>query len=184
MPTIKKTQPLSPLFGSPRDLLDKAKRDLERLNDATVKGDVIAGRDALIDACAALYHLLDWMTVLCPGYNVAARDHANASKWIMLCKDICLAGKHFSLDPSHDTYALNAPTADYVDATATVPATGALLGSGTLGYPGAGCMGAGPLGMRQVLKVHSTTHGDHYAASVVEKAIADWESFFAGRKIP
>jgi hypothetical protein len=103
------------------------------------------------------------MAVLCPGYNVAARAHADGSKWIMLCKDICLAGKHFSLDPSHPTYAHNPVTADYVDATA-VPSMGML-------------------GIRQVLKVYSETHGDHYTSTVVQNAIADWESFFTDRKI-
>ena len=175
---IAKRQPLAPLFDSPRNLLEKAKRDLGRLNQATVQGDVTAARDALIDACAAIYHVQDWMAALCAGYNEAARDHANASKWIMLCKDICHAGKHFSLDPSHQTYARNAPSADHVDATA-VPSMGASLGSGVLGPPGTGLAGAGlmtNLGVRQVLKVRSATHGDHYASSVVQNAISDWES--------
>jgi hypothetical protein len=53
--------PLGLLEYRPRQLLEKAKGDLLRLDSATFAGDEIACTDAVLDASVAVYHVKDWI---------------------------------------------------------------------------------------------------------------------------
>jgi hypothetical protein len=156
-------RPLDPLVSSPRYLLEKARRDLDRLDNATIARDELAAFDAMIDAAISVYHVKDWIAAAHSGYKVAAETCANESKWILLCRDICHASKHVGLRLDRRPYSETPPVADYVDYTA---------------QPSASVSAWFPL-----LKVFSAQYGNHYAAEVIRDAIADWDAFISARKI-
>ena len=149
-------RPLASLFSSPRQLLDKARRDLARLEAAIDERDETAVTDAMIDACSSVYHIKDWVAAMHPDRKREAEAFVHASsKWISLCRDICIAGKHFEINRG------------------PMPAV-----SGTDNSSAAGAFGGLPL------MTICTKDGDHYAPKVVHKAIDDWERFLAEARIP
>jgi len=158
-------RPLAPLFVSPRQLLDKARRDLERLENATFAGNEIACRDAMIDACCSVYHANYWIKVMHARCADLAEQHAHGSKWILLCRDICHASKHVGLRLDREPHVTSPQAADRVDRT---------IGDSV-----------GPYADLPVLKVFSKRSRDHhYASVVIENAIADWEHFLSAHQIP
>jgi hypothetical protein len=152
-------RPLDRQFSSPRDLLDKARRDLERLRAA--EGNETASRDAMIDACASVYHIKDWIVAMHPDRKDDAERYAHESKWILLCRDICTAAKHVGLRLEAPTFRRSPPAVRGMDHSAVAGAFGGLL----------------------LLKVR-TEDDDYYGPEVVGNAIADWDSFMRDRKIP
>jgi hypothetical protein len=156
-------RPLGPLFSSPRQLLEKAHRDLERLERATSACDEVGCCDAMLDASLSVYHVKDWIGVMHPESKDAAEKYAHGSAWILLCRDICHASKHVSLRLKDRTDQVSPQNADYVDYT-----TSASVGT-FAGLP--------------VLKVFSAQHGDHYAPNVIRGAIEDWKNFLVGTQI-
>ena len=153
--------PLERQFSSPRDLLKKARRDLGRLRSAEEGRDAIASFDAMIDACASVSHVKDWIVALHSDRKSAAEKCAHESKWILLCRDVCTAAKHFGLRLEHPTFQRSPPAFQEMDHSAV-----------------AGAFGGLPL-----LKVR-TEDDDYYGPEVVSNAIADWERFLTSAKIP
>jgi hypothetical protein len=144
--------------------LDKARRDLARLEAATFAQDETGRRDAMMDACVSVFHVKDWIGAMCPGYKAEAENRARASKWISLCRDICHASKHVGLDLERPPYSIVAPSADKVDHTISAPV------ATSVGVP--------------ALKVFSAWHGDHLATEVIDNAISEWDGFLKGKNIP
>ncbi|HEV8363880.1 MAG TPA: hypothetical protein VGQ52_10210 [Gemmatimonadaceae bacterium] len=159
-----KPRPLSRLFNSPRQLLDKARRDLVRLEKATFAQDENGRRDAMMDACVSVFHVKDWIGAMCSGYKADAEKHARTSKWISLCRVICHASKHVGLDLDRPPYSIAPPAAEKIDHTISAPVATSVR------VP--------------ALKVFSARYGDHLATEVIRNAIAEWDSFLAGKNIP
>jgi hypothetical protein len=148
---MENPRPLARLFSSPRQLLEKAERDLARIEDATWKSDLTAARDAMMDACIAVYHVNDWIRVLHPEQEKAAEQCWRESEAIPMCRDICNAAKHFELRLDHGS-GLAAQAADH-------------------------SIGAPVFAGLPVLKIRSTQYGDHRANEVVRMAIKAWKNF-------
>jgi hypothetical protein len=145
-------RPLARLFSSPRELLAKATRDLDRLETAAWNSDLTGCRDAMIDACVAVYHVNDWIRELHPDQANAAKRCMDESDSILMCRDICNADKHFELRlDQHSGHAAQA-----LDHSISATPTFAGL---------------------SVLKIRSVQYGDHRANEVVRKAIKAWEDF-------
>ncbi len=109
----------------------------------------------MIDAFASVYHVKDWIAAIHPEQKTAAQDHEHASEWIRLCRDICLAGKHFEVDRAK-------PTVTGTDNSSALEAFGDL-----------------PL-----LSICTSTGTRHYAPKVISNAIDDWECFLSSAAIP
>jgi hypothetical protein len=158
-----KAQPLAPLFGSPRELLAKAARDLGRLDVAIANHDDRAARDAMLDAAISVYHVKDWIAALHPEHKAAAEKRARTSEWIRLCRDICHAGKHFSLDLERPPYLQTPQAVSEVSVTASA-VTGLFAGF-------------------SMLKVITPDGREHYAREALLAAVLDWIRFLDEAKI-
>jgi len=122
-------RPLEKLFASPYQLLEKAKRDLSRLHDAVFDGDEIRCSDAMLDAAVAVFHVKDWIKAMHSDFRSAPEKFVLESRWISLCRDICHASKHFSLNLERLPYKDSRSSVDRVDQTVTAAVE--LPGKGT-----------------------------------------------------
>ncbi len=83
-------------YTSPRDLLEKAYRDLNELDVATMSQDVTEIGDALFNFAVAAFHLKDWLKHHATASYTAqeVEDYVQSSVALSACRDICNAGKH------------------------------------------------------------------------------------------
>ncbi len=112
-------------FQTPRDLLEKLKRDGAKLDSAT---DLEQQRDAVFNFVVTAYHLTDWIKEG-PAKNAPTvqtdLDALRKDLSIQVCQDLCHASKHYILR-RHKPKVSN-----------TVPFDGR-LGSFALGYSALG----------------------------------------------
>jgi hypothetical protein len=155
--------PLERQFSSPRDMLDKARRDLGRLKDATFTGDKIGAGDAMVDACLTLYSVKDWIAAKYPDKKKTAETFIHQSEAILRCRDIGTAAKHAGIDPQSRSFKQSPVETIEMSHTAV-----AFAGS------------AEPM---PVLKVRLLKSGV-IAPDVIREAIADCERFLASAGIP
>lgn len=107
-------------FQSPRDLLEKAKRECNRINSAKTHEDFA---DGVFNFCVTCHSLRDWVkkTVNLKGKD--AEDFGskcNSYDYLKYCKDIANGIKHLGLDYGDSSVALVDKTEDnyvYIDAT-------------------------------------------------------------------
>ena len=170
-----KPRPLERLFSSPRQLLDKARRDLDRLIAASRAGDETACRAAMMDACVSVYHVKDWIAAMHPGHKVAATKLALESPFIMMCREICHASKHVSLDLDGPAYRTTPMAFEKLDQSITNVSllNTSPIGTHVLNAP-----------FLRTLKVSGRRYGEHHMVNVIGNAIGWWESFLAEKKIP
>ena len=148
--------PLDPLYPTPGALLEKAKRDAQRFEAATLEQDLTGAADAFLDAASTIYHLKDWVAAKHPKLKAAAQQLIDASGELLLCRDVCIATKHVGYWLEQKPFNVIPPRVGELDHTA-VATTGTYAGLPTL-------------------KVF-VNGGYHYANDVVRDSIRRWEAF-------
>ena len=89
---------LQPIYSSPTQLLEKARRDGDRLVTALFANDEQDVRDALFDFAVSAFHVWDWVKVYRPDLVMPVTSLLNTSEPIKACRDLCNASKHVDLD--------------------------------------------------------------------------------------
>ncbi len=151
--------PLTFGLSTPRDLLDKAERDLSELETAAVTQDQTMIADALYNFAVTAYHVKDWLksTPSSTYSPTDVEDFVRASAALSVCRDLCNAGKHLRLRYE--------PTTETVEASVNaLPAEDVPLG--WLNTP-----------IYRVKIVHKDG-SRHEAVSLALQALADWQRFF------
>jgi hypothetical protein len=157
---------MSLTFGlnTPRDLLEKARREFAILESAAMMQDETQMADALFNFAVTAYHVKDWLehhlsrsrsSVDVDGY--VARHPA-----LLICRDLCNAGKHVVLEYKSVTEAVLA-------SPESTPAGLALDGSRSA-----------PIYRVVVVRKDGSTLD---AVELATLALNDWERFFAIHQI-
>ena len=83
-------------FSTPRDLLEKARRDLLKLDAAAQTDDTQAVGDALFDFAVTTFHVKDWLKEQpgAPFQPQDVEDYVASNAAISSFHDLCTAGKH------------------------------------------------------------------------------------------
>jgi hypothetical protein len=146
-------------MSTPRDLLEKAERDLSALEGAAATQDETMIGDALYNFAVTAYHIKDWLKKH-RSKSYAARqveEYVNSSMALSSCRDICNAGKHA-------TITQYAPTTEEV--TASLGAVTEIVMPGRLATP-----------IKRV-KIVRKDGSRHEAVELATRAIEDWKRFF------
>ena len=86
---------------TPRDMLAKARREESRLRDALNSQDLTCIADAIFNFAVTAYHVKDWLKESASAtYSKAeVESYLHSDKQLRLCREICNASKHQTLDP-------------------------------------------------------------------------------------
>ena len=82
-------------FGTPQDMLDKAKRELKRLEDAAQPDEILSDdfKDHVYNFFVSAYHIVDYL-------DEPLKAQALAEDLILRCGDAANKAKHMKLDPA------------------------------------------------------------------------------------
>jgi hypothetical protein len=82
----KKMKLLHAIYGSPGELLGKARRDGQALTQALSICDESAVRDSLFNFAISAYHLCDWIKAFRPELKGTVTDLLNGSNFLRACR--------------------------------------------------------------------------------------------------
>ena len=157
---------MSLTFGleTPRDLLEKAHRELAVLESAAMMQDETQMADALFNFAVTAYHVKDWLEhhLSRTRSSVDVDAYVARSPALLICRDLCNAGKHVVLEYK--------------------PVTEAVLASTGSTPPGRALDGSRSDPVYRVVIVHK----DGSVLDAVElatQAMNAWERFFAAHQI-
>jgi hypothetical protein len=88
-------------FSRPKDLLDKLRRERDRLDAAVKRQDDIEIADYLFNMVVTAFHIKDWLIQNQQGQNYTKSDveeYITQTKALSTCRDLCNTGKHFIID--------------------------------------------------------------------------------------
>jgi hypothetical protein len=157
---------MSLTFGlkTPRDLLEKAYRELAILEAAALMQDETQLADALFNFAVTTYHVKDWLE----HHFSASRSSIDVDAYVarqpalLVCRDLCNAGKHVVLEYK--------------------PVTEAVLASTELTPDGVAMEGSpGAPNYRVVVARKDGSTLD--VVALANQALNDWERFFALHKM-
>lgn len=147
------------IFTSPIDLLKKAEKDKERLEESLLIWDEVTIRESLFNFTVSCYHLVDWIKVYCPKLESKVYELLNNNKYIGACRDLCNASKHVKLDLERGPYVKYPPVVSDVEQSAT----GSMIASQLPNYR---------------LKIQFEDGERLAAEEVIENAMKAWKRFF------
>ena len=105
---------MSLTFGleTPRDLLEKAHRELAVLESAAMMQDETQMADALFNFAVTAYHVKDWLEhhFSRTRSSVDVDAYVARNPALLICRDLCNAGKHVVLEYKPVTEAVLAST--------------------------------------------------------------------------
>src|ERR1051325_4903683 len=142
---------------TPRDLLEKARREYSKLQTAP-------STDTVFNFFVTVYHVIDYVKVL-SSVSAASIDAMYADVDFKLCQFICNKGKHLELRRPPPYHVKHEPAVE-----------GGTLGTFILGVDRLG----GP--ERFIVVVENKEEID--AIELGKKLLAKWEKFFAYNHIP
>ena len=145
-------------YSSPRDLLEKARRDLVNLEGAAVTQDTTTIGDALFNFAVTAYHVKDWLK-LHAAVTYSPQDVENfvqSSAALSSCRDLCNAGKHAEITRYSPSTA---------DVSASLNSVAAVVPGGL----------ATPIVRVKIIRNDGTRRE---AVQLATEAISDWERFF------
>ena len=152
---------MSLTFGlnTPRDLLEKAHREFAILESAAIMQDETQVADALFNFAVTAYHVKDWLEHHLSRSRSAIDVDAYVARWpaLLICRDLCNAGKHVVLEYKAVTEAVLA-------SSESTPAGLAMDGSRSA-----------PVYRVVVMRKDGSTID---AVTLAAQALDDWERFF------
>lgn len=95
-------RPMSKLYQSPRDLLEKAKRNRDRLAAHISERDIPNTCDALFDFAVTAHAIKDWIVKSHPTLKADADNYLSNVSELRACQDIANGSKHDALDPDRE----------------------------------------------------------------------------------
>lgn len=152
------------IFSSPVDLLQKVKKDKEKLELALLNWDEIQIQETLFNFSVSSYHLVDWVKVYYPSLKSHVYALLNNNKYIGACRDLCNASKHVELDLTAGAYGNHPPVICDVDQSPT----GSTVASSFPSYR---------------LKIQFKDGNSIATEELIQKAFDGWEKFFDDHKI-
>lgn len=181
-------------FGltTPRDFLEKARREVRRLEEGTERGDDVAYlQDTAINAALTLWHISDWIAHSAEQSCVAAierirreravpktknalpilREHIGQDPYMAICGALANGAKHFTL---HEQPSLVSSQIFQPQLQVHAPAAPVDLAADV--SVGAAVSAAGP---RHVAKLRINGVSAP-ALDVFKAALAYWDKFYAG----
>jgi hypothetical protein len=172
---------LDVIYGSPVELLHKARRDGEALTQALSICNESAVRDSLFNFAISAYHLLDWVKAFRPELDQAVTALLKDSDSLRACRDLCNASKHVILTLDSGPYRAHPPIVSAVNMSATASTSPpnmkeALRQAAIQGIP--------PIAQPPWrLKIQMKDGPKIAAEDLVSEVIGVWERFFADNHI-
>jgi len=148
-------------FGSARDVLEKARRDFQRLNAAANRHSEQEVGDALFDFAVTVFHVKDWLKeqTSAPFQQEEVERFIAQSPSLSAFRDLCTASKHKEISR-------------YNPKTAEVLASASAIVDATLGST------SKPLHKAFVTKIVGKDSSRSEALALAATALADWDNFF------
>ncbi|SAK77614.1 hypothetical protein AWB81_03747 [Caballeronia arationis] len=172
---------LSAIYGSPVELLDKARRDGEALTQALSICDQSAVRDSLFNFAISAYHLLDWVKAFRPELKGTVTALLNGSDSLGACRDLCNASKHLILTLERGPYREHPPIVANVNISPTAQTSRLHIAEVS---EQAGEQGIAPTSQPPWrLKIQMKDGSKIAAEDLVSEVIGVWERFFADNHI-
>jgi len=166
---------LHSIYGSPLQLLAKAKRDGQALTAALTAYDEPAMRDALFDFAVSAYHIVDWVKAYRPELEAQVFALLDNCEAIAACRDLCNASKHVTLTLDRGGYLHFPPVVDAVTISAAASTSlGELKKEHVVGRTSEAFASVG-----WKLKIQLKSGRRISAEHLVAEAVDAWEKFFA-----
>ena len=159
-------------FGktSPQDMLEKAERDLARLEASESAQDATAASDAVFDLAVSVTSLKDWLKEhLSTPASDQIEPYVAASVALSSFRDIANGGKHRVI-------RRYTPQTNDVTASATVAIDSALTAEHFTQHPQ-------PRSARWRLKIIRADQSRHRATDLGHRAIQEWRAFMSLHKV-
>ena len=155
-------------FGktSPQDMLEKAERDLARLEASESAQDPTAASDAIFDLAVSVTSLKDWLKEHLPApASKQVEPYVAASLALSSFRDIANGGKHSLI-------RFYTPSTNDVAASVTVVIDSALTAEHLTHRPQ-------PESPRWRLKIIRADQSRHHAVELGHRAIQEWRTFMS-----
>ena len=81
-------------YSTAKDLLEKARRELLRLQNAMLGSDDEEIADSLFNFAVTSHHIADWLKQESPPLSSQIYGLIAGTPELLICKDLCNAGKH------------------------------------------------------------------------------------------
>jgi hypothetical protein len=111
-------RPLERIYGGPKELLEKAKRDKAALFVALDDWDNTEIQDNLFNFSLSVYHIVDWIKEYHPDLKESVYDWLNTHEELRVFRDLGNASKHVSLELDRGPYKEHPPVVEEIEASA------------------------------------------------------------------